>query len=251
MLKYAVLFALVCALVPQPAAAQDLDINDILARYYQAIGGLDAWKSVKSMKVTGKMSMRRGMEVPFTRLVKRPGKIRIEFTMQGMTGIRAFNGETAWMLMPFRGESELQVIEGPRARGLRDDADIDGLLVGYEEAGHDIELVGLEMTEGTEAYKLKITKKEGDVEYWYLDAEYFIPIITETHRTFQGNEIVVQVIISDYKEVDGLMIAHSFQTRREGGRGGPGGQAVTMERIELNVEIDDSVFAMPGKGEGQ
>jgi outer membrane lipoprotein-sorting protein len=147
MFKYAVLFALMCALVAQPAAAQDLDINDILARYYEAVGGLDAWKSVESMKVTGKMSMRRGMEVPFTRLVKRPNKIRMEFTMQGMTGIRASDGETAWMLMPFRGESEPQIIEG--------------------------------------------------------------------------------------------------------GRGGPGGQAVTMERIELNVEIDDSVFAMPGKGESQ
>jgi outer membrane lipoprotein-sorting protein len=251
MFRNVALLAFACALVPHTAGAQDLDLDEILANYYEAIGGLDAWKSVESTKVTGKMSMRRGMEVPFTRLVKRPDKIRMEFTMQGMTGIRASDGETAWMLMPFRGGSEPEVIEGPRAQGLRDDADIDGLLVGYEEDGYEVELVGLETTEGTEAYKLKVTKKEKDVEYWYLDAEYFIPIMTEVHRSFQGNETVVQVIISDYEEVDGLMMAHSFQTRREGGRGGPGGQAVTMERIELNVEIDDSVFAMPGKGESQ
>lgn len=247
MFRNTVLLALVCALAPQPATAQDLDLDDVLARYYEAIGGLDAWKSVESMKVTGTMSMRRGMEVPFSRLVKRPGKIRMEFTVQGMTGVRASDGETAWMHMPFRGGSEPEVIEGPRAQGLRDDADIDGLLVGYEEDEYKVELVGLETTEGTEAYKLKITKKESDIEYWYLDAEYFIPIKTEVLRSFRGNETVVEVTISDYKEVNGLMMAHSFQITRQGGEGG---QSITFEQVELNVDIDDSVFRLPEKKQG-
>lgn len=233
--------------LPQTAASQDLTLEDVLTGYYEAIGGGEAWSSIQSMKVTGTMSMRRG-EVPFTRLVKRPNKIRMEFTMQGMMGIRAYDGETAWMLMPFRGGTEPEVIAGPRAQGLRDDADIDGLLVGHEEDGYQIELLGLEEAEGTQAYKLMITKAEGDVEYWYLDAEYFLPIVSVVRRSFRGNEAVVEVIISDYKEVDGLMMAHSFQTRREGGQGG---QVVTIQRVELNVEIEDSVFVMPEKGEGQ
>jgi hypothetical protein len=54
----------------------------------------------------------------------------------------------------------------------------------------------------------------------------------------------METIISDYKEADGLMMAHSFQSRRKGGEGG---QSLSLQTVELNPEIDDSVFAMPGK----
>ncbi|NNG15644.1 MAG: hypothetical protein HKM89_04120, partial [Gemmatimonadales bacterium] len=101
MLRKAVVLALVNLFLPQPAASQDLSLEDVLGKYYEAIGGVEAWMSIQTMKMTGTMTMRRGMEVPFTRMVKRPDKVRMEFTMQGMTGVRAFDGQTAWMFMPF------------------------------------------------------------------------------------------------------------------------------------------------------
>ncbi len=237
------------ALLASPATAQDLSLEEILGNYYEAIGGLDAWQSVQSIEITGKRSMGRGGDAPFTQIVKRPSMVRYEFTMQGMTGIRAYDGETAWMSMPFRGSGEPEVIEAERATGLLDDADIDGPLVGYEEDGHRIELIGLVETEGTPAYKLKLTLRRGAELFYYLDAEYFVPImITRTiaagmrGRAATGTPIEVETIISDYKEVDGLMIAHSIQTRRAGSERV---SSVTIETVELNVEVDDSVFSMP------
>jgi hypothetical protein len=241
-------------LAAMPATAQDLTLDDVLGNYYEAIGGLDAWKSVQSMKMTGTRSMGRGGDSPFTQIVKRPGKVRMEFTIQGMTAVRAYDGETAWMSMPFRGTGEPQVME--RAGTLPEDADIDGPLIGYEESGHQLELIGLEETEGTPAYKLKLTTSDGRETSYYLDAEYFVPImITRTMsgmggggRGGGGRPSEVQIIISDYKEVDGLMIPHSIQTRRVGSERPP--QSVSIETIELNVEVDDSVFALPASGEG-
>lgn len=237
--------SLASALLAAPAAAQELTLEDVLANYYEAIGGLEAWKSVQSMKLTGRMTMRAGMEAPFTQTLKRPGKIRVEFTMQGMTAIRAYDGATAWMLMPFRGSAEPEVMPPEMAGGLIQDADIDGPLVGYEEDGHQLELAGLTETEGTPAYKLEVTLKGGEVEYWYLDAEYFIPIRIEGTREFRGNVREFATTLSDYKEVGGLMIAHSIQT----GGAGPGrGMVETIDQVELNVEVDDAIFAMPGGG---
>jgi outer membrane lipoprotein-sorting protein len=238
------------ALLPVSAAAQELTLDQVLDNYYEAIGGLEAWQAVHSMKITGNMSMRAGMQIPFTRYVERPDRVRVEFTMQGMTATRAYDGATAWMIMPFRGSGEPEVMDERQARGMKEDADLDGVLVGWEEAGHQIELEGLAETEGTAAYKLKVTLNSGDVVFCYLDSEYFVPIRIEGTRMVQGNAREFATTLSDYKEVDGLLIAHSIQTAGSGGgpgRGG-GGQTVIYDTIELNVEIDDALFSMPAGG---
>jgi len=246
MLRSVMVFSLTAGLLTWPAQAQEPPtLEEVLGNYYEAIGGLDAWKSVHSMKMTGRQTMWRGMEAPFTQTLKRPGKIRVEFTMQGMTAIRAYDGATAWMVMPFRGSTAPEVMPPEMAGGLIEEADIDGPLVGYEEEGQQVELLGLTETEGTPGYKLQVTLRDGDVEYWYLDAEYFIPIRIEGTREFRGNVSEFATTLSDYKEVGGLMIAHSVETR---GLGPGRGQVLTIDQVELNVEVDDALFAMPGGG---
>lgn len=245
MSKRTVLLALVGALAAAPAAAQDLD--EILAKHYEAIGGLEAWKAVESMRATGKMSMGGGaMEAPFVFIAKRPHRVRLEFTFQGMTGVQGYDGETAWMIMPFMGSTDPEVMPEDMAREFKDQGDIDGPLVGYEEEGHQLELIGLEETEGTQVYKVKVIKKSGDVEYHFLDSEYFIPIKVEGSREMQGRTVEYESILSDYKEVGGLMIPHSIESKS---KGAPAGQVITIEQIELNVEVDDSIFTMPEKEE--
>jgi hypothetical protein len=118
--------------------------------------------------------------------------------------------------------------------------------VDWEESGHQVELVGLEETEGTPAYKLKVTTKDGDVEYHYLDGEYFIPILIESSREMQGRTVEVESILSDYKDVGGLMIPHAIESRP---KGSSAGQVITIEHVELNVALDDSLFVMPPKSD--
>lgn len=245
MLKKAVFLTLAGALLASPVAAQDLD--EVLDNYYEAVGGLDTWQSVQSMRATGKMAMGgTGIEAPFTVVTKRPDKIRLEFTFQGMTGIQAFDGETAWMVMPFMGSTDPEVMPEDIAKQFKDEGDVDGPLMGWKESGHQVELIGKEETEGTAAYKIKVTKKDGDVEYYFLDAEYFIPIRVESSSEIQGRTVDIEVILSDYKEVDGLMVAHSIEQKE---KGAPSGQVITIEQVELNVDIDDSTFTMPEKEE--
>jgi outer membrane lipoprotein-sorting protein len=251
MLKKAAVFVLAGVLMPLTAPAQEMTLDQLLDSYYEAIGGLEAWKAVESMKISGTMSMGRGMQPSFTRWVKRPDKIRVEFEIQGNTVVQAYDGQTGWRIMPMRGSGEPEAIEDRQARGLRQDADIDGVLVGWEEAGHQLELEGLAETEGTTAYKLKVTLAGGDVVYYYLDADYFVPIRIEGSREIQGNIMEFATTLSDYKEVDGLLIAHSVQASGGSGRGqgrGGGGRTVTFTTVELNVEIDDALFSMPAGG---
>ncbi len=242
MLRKFVLLSMFGALLAGPALAQDATLDEILKNHYQAIGGVDAWRAVNSIQATGKIELGPGMEAPFSMQIKRPGKVRIDFTFQGMTGTQAFDGTTAWMIMPFMGKTEPEVMPDELASMIKENADIDGPLIGYKEDGDKIELLGLEDTEGTAAYKLKVTRKDGEVQYYFLDSEAYVPIKIEGSRVLQGVEQQYEVVISDYKEVAGLMMAHSIS---ETAQGAPVGQVITLQNIEVNAALADSVFVMP------
>lgn len=225
-----------------PASAQSLD--EVLDNYYEAIGGVEGWKDLQTLKASGKMVMGgMGVEAPFTVMTKRPGMSRVEFEFQGMKGIQAYDGETAWMVMPFMGSPDPEVMSEDMAQNVKEEADIDGPLIGWKEDGHQVELLGKESVEGTEAYKLKVTLKNGNVNHYYLDAEYHIPIKMTGTREMQGQTFEVETSFSDYKEVGGLLMPHSIAVQSQAMPGG--NQVITIETIETGIPLEDSLFQMP------
>jgi outer membrane lipoprotein-sorting protein len=239
MLRKVSLWTATAAFVALAASAQTVD--EIVAQNLEARGGIDKIKSVSSATVTGKMTGGPA-EVPITMKWKRPKKMRLEFTMQGMTGVQAYDGAVGWSIMPFLGKQDAEPMSAEELKQVEEQADFDGDLVDYKEKGHQLELVGKETLEGTPAWKLKLTKKSGDVTYIYLDAEAFLEIKHEGKRTIRGQEFEIETTFGDYKEVGGLVFAHSIESRP---KGAPVGQAIAFDTIELNIEVPDSEFTMP------
>jgi len=228
-------------LIAAGAAAQTVD--EIIAKNVETRGGLEALKAVQSVRITAKMSM-MGAESPVRIEWKRPGKLRSEFEMQGMTGVLAYDGEKGWMIMPFTGDPNPQPMAEDQLKLAREQSDmIEGELVDYKEKGHTIELVGTEDVEGTEAYKLKITRADGDVVYTYLDTEHCLQFKQKSRRMVMGTETSFVTTIGDYKEVGGgIVMPHSFEsTSPDMGMG----QSFTIDTVEINPQIDDSEFVMP------
>jgi outer membrane lipoprotein-sorting protein len=241
-MKKLTVLCLAAALVAGALSAGEMTLDELLAAHFEALGGAEALAAVESAQFNGNMAMGPGMEVPFTMVFSRPMSMRLEFTMQGMTAVQAYDGETAWSIMPFMGKTDPEVMADDQAKNIKEQADFDGPLMNWEEKGHQIELMGLEETDGTEAYKLKVSLANGDERYHYLDSEYFILIKQEGKTTMQGAEVEFETILSDYKEVDGLMFPHSIESRP---KGQPHGQVITIESIELGVDVNDEMFAMP------
>lgn len=229
--------------VVQVLPAQEPSVDEVLSRYYEAAGGVEKLKSVMTRRMTGRMQVGPGIEAMFTLLAKRPEKMRMEFTVQGMTGVQAFDGDVGWTISPFMGQTEPEPMPADLVQTIREDADFDGPLLDYAAKGHSVELAGKEDVQGTETYKLKLTLKEGQVTYYYLDSEYYLPIKTEAQRTIQGMDINAETFMSDYKSIDGIMMPFSLQIAGQG----PQVQSLSIEQVEFNVDIDDKVFTMPEK----
>lgn len=239
MLRKALVGLVAGATLVVPALAQTVD--EVIAKANEARGGLEKMKAVQSVRITGKMTMGPGLEAPMTIEMKRPRNARMEFTIQGMTGVQAFDGQQAWGISPM-GSQKAEPLPPEMAKDLDNQADIDGPLVDYKAKGHQVELVGKEKIEGTDAWKLKVTLKTGDVQYIFLDADSNLEIRNESRRVVRGSEMEIESTIGDYKEAGGVLWPHSIQS---GAKGRPEKQTLSFDTIEINPAIDDSRFKMP------
>ncbi len=237
--RLAVLF-LAAGLAVVPAAAQTVD--ELIAKNIEARGGLEKMKAVQSLRMSGKMSMGPGMEAPMTLEMKRPRNLRMEFTIQGMTGIQGYDGKTGWSVMPFQGKKDPEPMSPDELKMIEEQADMDGPLVDYKAKGHKVELVGKEKVEGSDAWKIKLTLKDGTVQYAFLDADSFLEIKQEMKRTIRGSEVEFESTLGDYKEVAGLLIPHSIQSNA---KGRPEKQNLIIDTIEVNPTLDDARYRMP------
>jgi outer membrane lipoprotein-sorting protein len=226
-----------------PLSAQTLD--EILARNVKARGGLEKLKAVQTIRMTGTMTVGPGMEAPFVLEQKRPNLLRMEFTLQGMTGIQAYDGKTGWQVMPFAGRKDPEPISEDELKQLEEQADFDGPLVDYKAKGNQVELIGKEKVEGSDAWKIKVTLKNGDIRYVYLDADQYLEVRMEGKTTIRGTEVEEEGTIGDYKDVNGLMLPFSMES---GQKGSPQKMKMTIKEAVLNPSIDDARFKMPAPG---
>ncbi|MEL7313163.1 MAG: hypothetical protein AAFN07_16720 [Pseudomonadota bacterium] len=227
------------------ATAQAAELNEVLACNYETMGGLENIQAVESARMTGTMTM-GPMQAPFKIEFQKPDRVRMEFEIQGMTAVQAYDGETGWAIMPFMGKTDPEEMAEDELKSIQEMAEWEGPLVNWQEKGHSVELVGTEDVEGTEAYALKVVRSgTEDESVFYLDTEYCLPFLSKGTRDIQGNEMAVSTTIGDYKEVGDIVMAHSM-IASIGEGAAPMQQAITIESTELNVsDITADRFAMP------
>ncbi len=225
-----------------PAAAPALTLDQVIAKNIQARGGMDKIKALKTIRMTGKMTVGPGMEAPVIMEQKRQNNMRVDITIQGMTITQAYDGKSGWSIMPLQGNKDPQPMGEDELKAMEDQADFDGMLINYQQKGNTVELAGKEPVEGSDAYKLKITTKSGAVNTVYLDADSFLEIKINSKRTVRGTERESDTTIGDYKEVEGLMFPFSIE---QGVTGQPQRMKITIDKVELNPELEDARFKMP------
>lgn len=231
-----------CAVALLAVSAFSQTADELIDKNIKAKGGMEKLKAVKAMKVTAKMKM-GPMEVPVTITKSRPENFRVEFTVQGMTGIQAYDGKTGWAVMPFMGKKEPEAMAADALKDFKDEADFDGPMVDYKTKGNKVEYIGKEDVQGTPAYKLHVTTKDGNESNVYLDADTYLEIKAESKRKVQGQEIEGETMLSDYKEVGGLLFPMTIDSHAKGREGS---QVISIDKIELNpASIDAAIFHMP------
>ncbi|GJM35249.1 MAG: hypothetical protein DHS20C18_42500 [Saprospiraceae bacterium] len=235
------LFFLLIA-VATTVSVQAQTIDEILANYFENTGGLENWENLKTTKVSGKMHM-GGMDFPGTIIAAKPNKQYMTFSVQGKELVQAYDGETAWTINPFMGATEAQKMPEAEAKEFTEE-EFDSPFINYKDKGHTVELVGTAEVEGAETYEVKLTKKNGKVEYHYFETENAVPIMTKKvieSGQMKGQE--AETYFSDYQEVDGMYFPFFIETKIAG----QSFNKITVVSVELNPEVDEAMFVYPKK----
>jgi outer membrane lipoprotein-sorting protein len=223
-----------------PLAVQAMDADELIAKNIEATGGLEKITSVQSVKFTGKF-LAQGMEFPFTMIQKRPSKMRIEAEIMGSTMVQCYDSDNGWGINPMTGSTAPQPMSGMEEMSFKLQADMDGPLVDYAAKGYTVEYLGEDEVEGTAVYKLKLDTNNGIVMNIFFDKEYFLNIKSSNAIKVDENEFETQTYPSDYQEVEGMVQPFAIETRD----GDTVLNQVMMEKVEYNIEVDDSIFVMP------
>jgi hypothetical protein len=228
------------ALFAMPASAQTVD--EIIAHYIKTIGGMEKIQAVSTLRRSGKFTGGGGFEAVVLQENKRGTSVREEFSLQGMTGIDAYDGKTGWKIEPWNGKKDPESLGEEEMKSILEDSDFDGPLVNYKQKGNKVEFVGMDQFEGTDTFKLKVTIANGDVYIYYLDTDYYVPIKIDTKRVIRGAEREYETALGDYKEVAGWFLPYSIETNTKGSQDK---SKVVYDKIEANVPIDDGRFRLP------
>ena len=221
------------------SAAAEMTTQELLKRHLTARGGSEKWRSVTSMSIEGTQTT-FSTPHPFSILRKRPNLYRIEQTMLRQPIVEVFDGKSAWWINGLMGNTwPLQ--EPPIfAKRIAREAEFTTPLLDDSAERAKVELSGRELFEGRQAWHLKVTRKDGVEETWYLDPSTFLEIARISTTVDFGEELEERSYFSDWKPVNGLILPHRVDVEF-------GTRNMTLEvgRITINPVIDDAKFQQP------
>ena len=271
------------AAVVDTASQSKLTAAAIVDKNVAARGGLQAWRTVQTLSLAGKLgaggnqrstlqvpvpgprssaqtlSTRPAEEVqlPFVMELKRPRKMRFELQFSGQTAIQVFDGANGWKLRPYLNRRVVEPYTTEEMKAASTQAELDGFLVDYAAKGTKIELAGMEKVENRDTYKLKLTMKSGQALHVWIDADTFLEAKIEGQpRLLDGTYHPVEVYYRDYRPVNGLQIPYVLETRvlpvarTKMGLKDPAvpPEKIMIEKVVVNPQFDDALFTKPDAG---
>jgi hypothetical protein len=198
-------------------------------------------KAVHSLRTTAKLTQ-GSFRAELRQENKRADKVREEFIIQGLAQVQAYDGKTGWQISPFGGRKDPELLSQDDLKSLVVDSDMDGPLMEYKEKGHTAALVGHDSMEGTDCFKIKLTMKNGDVRYYYLDTDSFLELKVEIQTTIRGALQENELYYGDYEQVNGILYPFTVEQAQKGSESRA---QITLVKIEQNVALEDAHFSMP------
>ena len=268
------------AVAESKAPPAGLSATQIVDKHVAARGGLQAWRGAQTLSVSGKLDAGRGdsaarsaklareglgasakrgagktpadsekgteaqqVQLPFRLEMKRPRKSRFEIDFAGKTAVQVYDGQNGWKLRPYLNRDDVEPFTADEAKSEAAKADLEGPLVDYAAKGTQVALEGMEPVDGHNAYKLKLTLKNGQVQHIWIDTQSFLDVKVEgVPRRLDGKMRSVWIHQRDFRSVQGLMVPYLYETAIDGD---PHAHRMVIESVTVNRTLDNARFAKP------
>jgi outer membrane lipoprotein-sorting protein len=233
------LFLIAALLITVAAQAQTAD--EIITKHIEARGGADKFAALKSVKMEATLAV-AGIEAPTKIAIINGRAHRMDVSAMGNEITTVIDGATGWGINPMGGSGKPEAISADQLKGTSTQTDVSGGLLNYKEKGNTVELLGSEKINTGDAFKIKLTLKDGSAITHYFDAKTFYLVQTKAKMNVGGQEFDADVLYAGHKAVDGIV----FPTTQEITNHPQFGSMIsTFTKIETNPTIDEAIFVMP------
>lgn len=219
--------------------AQAQSVNEVLDKHFKAVGQ-EKLAAVQSFYIKAKVSQ-MGMDMPMEMKIKKPDMFIMTVDVQGQKMIQAFDGQKGWMIAPWV-SPDPQELAGDQLTQAKDQVNMEGELYNYEKKGSAAELGGKVNVDGKDAYRIKLTTKDGNVKDYFIDANTYLISKVKAKVSAQGQTVDVEQIMSDNKTIDGITMAMKIESKSP-----MGSTIILMEEVKFNEKFDDAIFKQPAK----
>ena len=233
----------------QTVAVKEPTVAEILDKYYENTGGRAKWDSLQNVRMVGAVTV-QGMEIPVRIIQTKEGQQKVTITFQGQeTTQMAFDGKVGWRnnFMTQRPEKmDAEAIANTKQQV----GDFPDVFLHYQDKGYTATLEGTEAIEGREAYRVKLTKNPINIDgqrqenavYYFFDPETYLPVaMRNTSLSGETKGAMVETLLDDYREVDGLLFPFFSKISYNG----QPGEEIRLDKIETNREVEPKIFAFP------
>jgi outer membrane lipoprotein-sorting protein len=267
---------------PSAPALPPVGASQLVEKNVAARGGLAAWQSIKSISFTGSLdagkvrpddglnpaSTERLIEkttrsskigqapeqtlqpvdpgklvtLPYTLILQRPNKQRIEIKFKDETLVQTYDGEHGWKLQPYLNRGGALPFSKDEMKTAKDFPSLDGPLIDYAAKGTKISADGTELVDSRPAYRLKLTLKDGSVRRIWLDAGTFLDVQVDGTRRLNGHDVTTYTAQRDFRTVSGVQVPYEMETRTAGLTDR---EKIRVDKVAVNPVLDASLFAKP------
>ena len=245
MLRFLTILTISLLLAGQASLAGAITADEVIAQHIAARGGSSAMRAVNSVTRTGRAvipGFDADMRISDTRA--RPGKIRQEFMLQGLTQVQAFDGSSGWQIQPFQGRKDPEQMSADDTKSLALAADFDTPLVDYRAKGATAEYLGLEDVEGTPAHKLRLKLKSGDSVIYFIDPDTYMLIRDVQKQIVRGTEQEIETDYGEYEKINGVFFPMSEETGPKGSDSSSKQKSI-YETAVVNSAASEATFTFP------
>ncbi len=212
-------------------APEGLTAEQVVAKYVEVIGGRANLVKIKdeTIKMSGSM---QGMTINITMIRKAPNKFYqlVDFGVgQQKQVFDGEKGKTSAM-------GQEQEISGAQLEAMKIEATLNSYL-NYEKLGVKLELGGMEVLNGKDAYKVNLIYPSGKKNVQYYDVESGFLVKTNSTVDSPQGSVSINIEYADYKEVKGTKVAHKII------QGTPMGSIeLSVSSVEYNTNPSDDIF---------
>lgn len=209
-------------------------VDEVIDKYINALGGKQKLKALRSIKIEGSLSNQGTSLGLVTSIINGVG-IRIEISVPNVgNGYQIITPTKGWSFMSFDGSPKPRELSAAELSASQAGIDLQGALFNYKQKGSKVELVGKEMVDSLNCFKLKITFKSGDIKYYFIDDQQYQRVKLLATEMVNGVPTESVTVYSDFKRTpEGYLFPYT-QVSRTG--------TLQIKQVTINPAIKATIF---------